>query len=165
MSAPQYIIREVTCADLDPCFEIESIAYKGDDAATREKIATRIATYPQGFIVLEIENRVAGFINAGTTFDVKMSDEDFKSLIGHDPEGPHVVIMSVVVHPDYQGRGLAKSLMTEFINRMRNLNKEDIFLMCKEKHITLYENMGYHYLHSSASTHGGMTWHEMVMVL
>ena len=47
---------------------------------------------------------VAGFVNSGAAFDVQMSDEAFKELIGHDPAGPNVVIMSVVVHPDTRGR-------------------------------------------------------------
>ena len=54
---------------------------------------------------------VAGFINSGATFDVQMADEAFKELIGHDPAGPEVVIMSVVVHPDFQGLGLSRHLL------------------------------------------------------
>ena len=109
------VIRNVTPADLDRCYAIETVAYEGDEAATREKIATRIATWPEGFIVAEVDGVVAGFINSGAAFQVEMSDEAFKELIGHDPDGPNVVIMSVVVHPDYQGQGLAKRLMGEFI--------------------------------------------------
>ena len=45
------VIRHVTAADLDRCYAIETLAYEGDEAATREKIATRIATWPDGFIV------------------------------------------------------------------------------------------------------------------
>lgn len=49
------VIRNVTAADLDRCYAIETVAYEGDEAATREKIATRIATWPDGFIVAEVE--------------------------------------------------------------------------------------------------------------
>ena len=38
------VIRNVTATDLDRCYAIETVAYEGDEAATREKIATRIAT-------------------------------------------------------------------------------------------------------------------------
>lgn len=48
MSLP--ILRSPTPADADRCFEIESAAYEGDEAATYAKIATRIAEYPQGFL-------------------------------------------------------------------------------------------------------------------
>lgn len=159
------VIRHVVPADLDRCYVIETLAYEGDEAATREKIATRIATWPQGFIVAEVEGVVAGFINGGAAFQVEMSDEAFKELIGHDPAGPHVVIMSVVVHPDYQGQGLAKRLMLEFIERMRALNKASIHLMCKERHVALYAGFGFVYVKPSASDHGGMAWHEMELAL
>jgi len=37
--------------------------------------------------------------------------------------------------------------------------------MCKDRHVGLYERMGYRYVKPSPSGHGGMSWHEMVMVL
>lgn len=159
------VIRHVTAADLDRCYAIETLAYEGDEAATREKIATRIATWPDGFIVAEVDGQVAGFINSGAAFDVQMSDEAFKELIGHDPAGPNVVIMSVVVHPDYQGLGLAKRLLGEFIDRMREQGKATIHLMCKERHIPLYAGFGFAYIKPSESDHGGMAWHEMIFTL
>jgi ribosomal protein S18 acetylase RimI-like enzyme len=165
MKSSNTVLRQVMPADLDRCFAIESVAYEGDEAATREKIATRIATWPQGFIVAEVDGMVAGFINSGAAWKVEMADEDFKELIGHDPDGPHVVIMSVVVHPDYQGQGLAKRLMSEFIERMRTMQKASINLMCKERHIALYASLGFAYLKASASDHGGMAWHEMALDL
>ena len=85
------VIRHVIPADLDRCYAIETVAYEGDEAATREKIATRIATWPEGFIVAEVDGVVAGFINSGAAFEVEMSDEAFKELIGHDPAGPQSV--------------------------------------------------------------------------
>ncbi|MFJ5239960.1 GNAT family N-acetyltransferase [Pseudomonas neuropathica] len=159
------VIRNVTAADLDRCYAIETVAYEGDEAATREKIATRIATWPEGFVVAEVDGVVAGFVNSGAAFDVQMSDEAFKELIGHDPQGPNVVIMSVVVHPDYQGQGLAKRLMGEFIERMRGMDKATIHLMCKEIHIPLYAGFGFAYIKPSESDHGGMAWHEMNLTL
>ncbi|MFC3940164.1 N-acetyltransferase [Pseudomonas gingeri NCPPB 3146 = LMG 5327] len=165
MSPSNSIIRQVLTTDLDRCFAIESIAYEGDEAATREKIATRIATWPQGFIVLEVDGVVAGFVNSGSAFDVQMSDEAFKELIGHDPQGPHVVIMSVVVHPDYKGQGLAKRLMSAFIEQMRDLGKASIHLMCQERLVPFYQTFGFIYSKPSESDHGGMVWHEMILEL
>ena len=95
-------IRTVKPLDIDRCFEIEQLSYQGDEAASKEKILKRILTYPQGFIVVEENDKVIGFINSGATDKVELSDEAFKQLIGHDPDGKHIVIMSVVVHPDFQ---------------------------------------------------------------
>ncbi len=147
------------------CFEIETSAYEGDEAATLEKISKRIEVYPDGFLILEVEGEIAGFMNSGCAHDVEMSDEDFKELVGHDSNAPNVVILSVVVDPAQQGKGLSRALMVEFVERMKKMGKSAIYLMCKEHHVPLYERFGYSYLKPSTSDHGGMTWHEMSMEL
>ena len=58
-----YKIRNVVKSDLDRCFEIEKVFYEGNEAATREKIRKRIHKYPEGFIVMELNGMVVGFIN------------------------------------------------------------------------------------------------------
>lgn len=159
------IFRRPVPADAPRCFEIESSAYEGDEAATFAKIALRVAQYPEGFLILEIDGKTVGFINSGCAHEVVMSDDAFKELVGHDPAAPHVVIMSVVLDPAYQGRGLSTSLMKTFVAQMRARGKETIHLMCKDRHVPLYAKMGYAYVKPSASDHGGMAWHEMVMRL
>lgn len=161
----QVRIREVTVSDLDRCFEIETVSYQGDEAANKEKILKRIKTYPQGFIVLEVNGEIAGFINSGATHKVELSDEAFKELVGHDPDGAHIVIMSVVVHPDYQGRGFAGQLMSHFISKMKELNKSSIHLICQTGLIEMYGRQGFKYICESDSSHGNMNWHEMSLKL
>ncbi|BBP83826.1 N-acetyltransferase [Pseudomonas sp. Pc102] len=163
MSTPTF--RNATLSDTDRCYQIEISAYEGDEAATREKIATRIGQYPEGFLILELDGAVVGFINSGCAHEVVMSDEAFKELVGHDAEAPNVVIMSVVIDPAYQGKGLSSLLMRTFVQRMREKGKATIHLMCKERHVELYRRMGYRYVQPSSSDHGGMAWHEMVMDL
>jgi GNAT superfamily N-acetyltransferase len=157
--------RNARAEDANRCFEIETAAYEGDEAATLEKIAKRIVLYPAGFLILETAGEIAGFINSGCAHEVAMSDEAFKELIGHDPDAPNVVIMSVVIDTPHQGKGLSRALMTEFVQQMTALGKAEIHLMCKERHVPLYEAFGYRYLRPSASDHGGMAWHEMSMAL
>ncbi|WDY55755.1 GNAT family N-acetyltransferase [Pseudomonas sp. PSKL.D1] len=158
-------LRHPSPRDAERCFQIETAAYEGDEAATLEKIATRIAQYPEGFLILEVDGDIVGFINSGCAHEVVMSDESFKELIGHDPLAPNVVIMSVVVDPAHQGKGYAKLLMNAFIEQMVAESKQAIHLMCKQQHVELYQKMGYQYVQPSPSDHGGMAWHEMVMPL
>ncbi len=158
-------IRQVEARDLDRCYRIETESYEGDEAATRDKIRIRIETFPQAFLVAEMDGEVAGFINAGAADVVEMEDEAFKELVGHDPDGAHLVILSVVVHPDWQGRGLAGALMRAFVERARQWHKISIQLMCRERHVPLYEKLGYAYVRPSPSLHGGMAWHEMQLLL
>ncbi|MEX0338890.1 MAG: GNAT family N-acetyltransferase [Arenibacterium sp.] len=151
--------------DAERCFAIEIGAYEGDEAATLAKISKRIEIYPEGFLILETGGVIAGFINSGCAHTIEMSDDAFKELVGHDPDAPNVVILSVVVDPPYQGKGLSRALMEEFVDRMRQAGKTTIHLMCKAQHVPLYEKFGYGYLRPSASGHGGMEWHEMSMSL
>lgn len=162
---PSLTFRRAVPADAQRCFVIESTAYEGDEAATLEKIATRIAQYPEGFQILEVDGQIAGFINCGCAQTVVMSDEAFKELVGHDPAAPHVVIMSVVLDPACQGKGYARLMMQRFVEDMALRQKQSIHLMCKAHHVGLYERMGYRYVKPSPSDHGGMSWHEMVMPL
>ena len=158
-------LRHAVPRDACRCFEIESTAYEGDEAATLAKIAKRIDVYPQGFLVLEVDDELVGFINSGCAHQVAMSDSAFKELVGHDPAAPKVVIMSVAVAPAWQGRGFSKLLMAEFLRRMRAAGKREVHLMCKQGHIELYRRMGYDYIRQSASNHGGLCWHEMIQRL
>lgn len=155
------MIRQVNIEDLDRCEAIERAAYAGDEAATRARIEKRIREYPEGFIVLEHEGLVAGFINCGATDDVDLADEAFKDLEGHDPAGKHVVIFSVAVHPAFQGRGFAGQLLEAFVARMTARSKRSIHLICRRRHIGFYAKYGFIYGGLSSSTHGGLSWHAM----
>jgi GNAT superfamily N-acetyltransferase len=157
--------RSALPSDADRCYTIEISAYEGDEAATREKIATRIVQYPEGFLIMERDSQIVGFINSGCAYDVVMSDEAFKELVGHDAAALNVVIMSVVVDPAEQGKGYSTLLMETFVSRMRAMGKATIHLMCKDRHVDLYRKFGYEYVRPSQSDHGGMAWHEMVLVL
>lgn len=159
------VLRAAKENDLDRCFEIESISYSGDEAASKEKIQKRIATYPEGFLVLENSQEIIGFINAGATHKVELSDEEFKELIGHNPDGKFIVIMSVVVDPKYQKQGMANILMKQFIQNMKKLEKKEIHLICQTHLIDMYTKHGFVYLGKSESDHGGMSWHDMSLAL
>lgn len=162
---PELHFRFATPADAARCREIEVAAYEGDEAASLAKITTRIEQYPEGFLIMEKDGKVIGYINSGCAYEVRMSDDAFKELIGHDPAAPNVVIMSVAIDPEHQGRGYAGPLMRAFVKQMQERGKATIHLMCKERHIPLYEHFGYHYQKPSASGLGGMSWHEMRMDL
>lgn len=151
--------------DLNRCYELESTAYEGDEAATYEKIAARIEQYPEGFLVMERDGQLIGFIISVCAETVVMSDEEFKELVGHSAVAPNVVIMSVVVNPNHQGIDYASELMRHFGTPCRAIGKATINLMCKKRHVASYTKLGYQYVQSSLFSHGGMVWHEMVMTL
>ncbi len=71
----------------------------------------------------------------------------------------------MVVHPDFQGKGYAKLLMDSFIEKMTNLHKKEIYLICQTSLVDMYKKSGFVYIGESQSDHGGLSWHEMSLPL
>ncbi len=157
-------IRHVTERDVDACYAIESVCYTSD-AATTEKIQKRIEVFPEGFLVAELNGQIVGMINSGSTSKEDITDEAFKDMVGHVNDGKNIVIFSLVVLPEFQGTGVSKKLMSEFIGVSKGLKKEKILLICKSDLISYYQKYGFVYGGKSKSTHGGFEWHEMYLLL
>ena len=161
----EVIIRHVLPADLDECSVVEKSGFPPEEAATRETIQLRIETFPQGFLVAEVQGKVIGILNSAATNKDDISDEELKQLIGHDPEGKNMVVFALAVLPEYQRQGVARQLMKRFAEESRQQGKENVLLMCKQHLIAYYERMGFTRVGISRSTHGGAEWHEMRLVL
>lgn len=154
-------IRTVQKEDIEWCYKIEKECFEPSEAATMESLQDRANLYPDGFIVAQNDQAVIGMVNSGSTNSDDITDEEFKKLIGHTENGKNLVIFSLSVLPEFQGKGIAKSLMKKFIARARELGKEKILLLCKTGLIPFYEKLGFCYGAISSSTHGGAQWHEM----
>ena len=102
-------IRRVVAGDLDECFTIESTCYT-TDAANREKIEKRIALFPAGFLVAEVNGLVVGMINSGATNKNDITDETFKDMIAHINHGKHIVIFSLAVFLSFRALAFPESL-------------------------------------------------------
>lgn len=161
----EVMIRHVLPKDLDECFTVETSGFPPEEAATRETIQLRMETFPEGFLVAEVEGRVAGILNSGATNQDDISDEELKQLIGHDPAGKNMVVFALVVLPEYQKQGIARGLMSRFVDEARQRGKENVLLLCKQHLIAYYEKMGFAHVGLSKSTHGGGEWHAMRLAI
>lgn len=153
------IIRQALATDMTACSEIESLSY-GSEGASIAQINQRLLQYSSGFYVLTLEDKVVGFINSCCTMGPDLSDEEIKNLIGHDPQGRYLIILSLATHPDLRQQGIATKLLHHF-NKQADYWEKDILLMCKEELITFYQRRGFSFLRQSASNHGGIDWFEM----
>jgi ribosomal protein S18 acetylase RimI-like enzyme len=157
----EIIIRHVVPDDLDGCFTVETSGFPPEEAATRETIRLRIDTFPQGFLIAEMDRRIVGILNSGATDKEDISDEELKQLVGHNPEGRNMVVFGLAVLPEFRKQGIARQLMSRFAAETRDINKKSILLLCKQTLITYYERLGFELVGLSRSTHGGAEWHEM----
>ena len=158
-------IRMAEPDDLTACHTIESNCFPASEAALTSSIHKRINEYPEGYLVAELDGKVVGQVNSGATDKEDITDEEFKQLIGHDPEGKNMVIFSLSVLPEFQRRGIADQLMTTFIKQARKLEKKSVLLLCKDDLISYYSRHGFTDNGVSESDHGGAEWHEMGLVL
>lgn len=158
-------IRQVEAIDLDTCYQLESICFPEEEAASKENIQTRILKYPEGFYVLEDEGTIIGHINSGCTNKKDISDEAFKALTGHDPDGKNAVIFSVAIAPNKRGEKYGHHLLHHFMDVCKTQNKQCILLLCKTDLIPYYESAGFSYSNLSQSTHGGAQWHQMKYII
>jgi ribosomal protein S18 acetylase RimI-like enzyme len=158
-------IRMVEPDDLTACHTIEARSFPAPEAAWTTSLRNRIELYPEGYLVAEVGNKVVGQINSGSTHKDDITDEEFKQLVGHDPDGGNIVIFSLSVLPEYRSRGIASKLLDGFIKQAREMGKSKVMLLCKEALVGYYQRRSFTDNGLSSSTHGGASWHVMSMTL
>ena len=161
----EYTIRMVEPDDLTACHTIEARCFPPSEAAWTTSLQARINTYPEGFLVAERDGTIVGQVNSGSTHKNDISDEEFKQLIGHDPDGENIVIFSLSVLPEFQKKGVGSRLLNNFVEQARELGKSKVMLLCKENFVSYYSGHGFENDGVSNSTHGGATWHVMTRPL
>lgn len=158
-------VRTVAPADVDRCAAIEVACFPPEEAASPERVAQRATEFARGFVVGELDGTVYGMVNSAATHRPDLADEAFKALVGHEPGGANLVIFSLAVHPEFQGRSLSTPLMNAYLDRARQDGRSAVLLLCKERLVPYYARLGFIDRGPSASTHGGARWHEMAVTL
>ena len=161
----QLTIRTATIDDWLLVVEIEGICFPAAEAASPESLRERLSVYPEGCLIAEIDQKIIGFINGGSTNDDIVEDAFYASMNLHDATGCNLAIFGLAVSPDYQSNGYARELMNRFITLGRGQKKSAILLTCKTHLCRFYESFGYENLGLSASTHGAAQWYEMRLEL
>lgn len=152
-------IRNAKIGDLDSIINIENQCFLPSEAASPENIKKRINEFPEGFLVAESDQEILGILNCGCVIEEDISEEELKSLIGHDPDGHYMVVFGLAVSPNHRKKGIAFALLDEL--RSRYNHKKGILLLCKEELIPYYEKYGFINQGKSKSSHGGFSWFQM----
>ena len=97
--------------------------------------------------------------------DIPTSDPPDPKL-GHKEEGRTVCIHSLAVLPEYQRRGLGKTLIKAYLHRMESHDVADrAALIAHEGLIPFYEGLGFENKGKSEAKFGGGGWFDMVREL
>jgi len=164
LCAMMYNIRNVTSSDLEQVTALEKICFPPAEAASKEAFAYRIGAFPERFFVAEEEGRIIGLINGCASNQMTITDDLFEPQ-GHEPDGKNQMIFGLAVHPDCQRQGIGTVMMEHMISFCKRTSMERVILTCKEEKISYYERFGYENQGISVSTHGGVVWYDMVLML
>jgi predicted N-acetyltransferase YhbS len=116
-----------------------------------------------------------GHIVATKTTNPTVTDDDMNIpsssrgsdvTVGHREEGRTICIHSLAVLPAYQRRGLGKTLMKAYLQRMETQGVADrAALIAHQELIPYYEALGFESLGASRAQFAGGGWFDMVREL
>ncbi|KAK7726266.1 hypothetical protein SLS57_003352 [Botryosphaeria dothidea] len=87
------------------------------------------------------------------------------ATVGHQEEGRTIAIHSLAVEPEFQRRGLGKTLLKAYIQRMQNSGVADrISILTYDRLVPFYESVGFENRGPSKVQYGGGGWVDMVLV-
>ncbi len=121
MSEPtaEATIRTASLDDLDAIAAAELASFPAAEAATRESFAARLSTYPDHFWLLEVDGRLASFVNGMTTDEPVLRDEMYDDAALHNEAGAWQMIFGVVTVPEFRRRGYAERLLRHVVEEAR----------------------------------------------
>ncbi|KAF2091454.1 acyl-CoA N-acyltransferase [Saccharata proteae CBS 121410] len=91
-----------------------------------------------------------------------ISDEE--PVVGHQEDGRTIAIHSLAVEPSHQRRGLGRTLLKAYIQRVQASDIADrISILTYERLIPFYEALGFEKRGASKAEYGGGGWIDMVI--
>lgn len=152
--------------DIDKIIAIEISGFSPDEAATQEAMMQRIHLISDSFIVaVDEKNLPIGYVVGPVIQKRYLYDELFETIAVNPKTGGYQSILSLVVAPEYQGKGIAGMLLKELRQVAISRGRKGITLTCLAMLIPFYERNGYKVEGVSASQHAGKTWYDMVLDL
>lgn len=159
----RFVFRSILPEEAEEAAKIEEICFPPNEACTEAIMKERAETAPELFLVAEDRKtgKLAGFINGLGTREESLRDAFFKETELHDPAGETVMILGVDVLPAYRRQGLAREMMRQYAERLKQQGHRRLVLTCLEGKVRMYETMGFRDHGLSQSCWGGEQWHEM----
>lgn len=154
-------IRNVKMDDLQEVVDVENLCFIDTEAATIEAFIKRIQYTSDSFFVAEEDGVIVGIVNGPVIEKEFITDDLFSESKENPSSGGHQSVLGLAVSPQYQGRGIASSLLTHLEKEAKGKNRETVTLTCKERYVPFYEKLGYVNRGLSESEHGGVTWYNM----
>lgn len=155
--------RNVHADEAEAATVVETACFPPNEACTLPIMRDRVRLASDLFVTAidKDSRKMVGFIIAIASDECHLRDEFFTNTSLHDPEGKYLMILSLAVLPEYQRRGIARTLMEELLRRQTGKGRKEAVLTCVPSNVELYKKMGFKDQGVSASAWGGEKWHEM----
>ncbi|KAJ9254129.1 hypothetical protein DTO207G8_3706 [Paecilomyces variotii] len=180
--------RPLSVSDVESCVEVESV-FPPQERCSKEKFVYRLTVCPEiclGLFVEKPENEgkptLVGHVIATQVSDgitdgsmglprnwsgekgVGMVDGQ---VIGNDPNGRKIGVHSLAIRSEYQGKGIGRALMKEYIQFLQDSNEsaESVVLITYDRLVRFYESVGFKNVGRSPCTFGGLVWNALELSL
>lgn len=163
----RFQFRSILPDEADQAARIEEICFPPHEACSEKMMRDRVAAVPELFLVAvdRESGKIAGFLNGLATEEDRFRDEFFIDARLHDPAGRNVMLLGLDVLPEYRGQGLAREIVSRYIDIESKRGRKMLLLTCLEAKVGMYEGMGFEDMGMSESVWGGEQWHEMRRML
>ncbi len=122
-SLEDILIRNATINDIEDIMDIEHESFHETVYEDWSVFLDRISTFPDGFLVLEVNGNVCGYISSeiwNYSEDIREDMFDLNHNIGkvHTTTGSELYISSIGILKKYRGKGYGKLLFSELSKRI-----------------------------------------------
>lgn len=155
-------IRNAKLTDLEAIVEIEHQNFSLEERASQAALEERIKTIPDSFLVVELNQSIVAYIVGPVVEEQRLDDSLFEKVLKNPERGGYITILSLSVAPAYQDQGLGTALLAAMKDLAIARSSKGISLTCHEELIPYYEMNGFKEIGVSESTHGNVTWYDML---
>lgn len=155
------LIRTATYEDLDAIAAVERLCFPPAEAASREAFADRLRHYADHFWLLFDGAELIAFVDGMVTDRPDLADEMYDDAALHQEDGAWQMLFGVLTAPAHRERGHAGQLLRRAIADARAQGRRGLVLTCKDALVPYYARFGFEDEGASASTRGGVPWHQM----
>jgi len=129
MPISPYNIRRAAEFDLPEIASLEAEAFGPyGTAECPDTLRARLAVFPEGFAVLELDDLIAGYGTSEKWTEPREPELDQDPNKTHDPSGEIFSITGLAVRPAYRGRGFGLALLDHLIALARRHDCTQIIL-------------------------------------
>ena len=129
-------LRPTRIGDFDALLELGKRCFPGMQPWTRDHIASQLERFPEGQMVVEVENRIVASCSTLIVSSIdyaedwhdwaKVSDDGY--IRNHDPDGDVLYGIEIMVDPEFRGMRLARRLYNARKELARRLNLRSIII-------------------------------------